>query len=199
GKRPDGTMEGVFIWSRQEDAEFIVMADAILPRGRDAQDRPMISSEGLRAWSLDQDGCRFLTSSGSVDTSLGIGKSQPSELKRKATGSALLGRSDDPEDIAEFQWRLTRPLSVIVLGFLSLYLAGWSRPRGSRIWPVVASIVGCVGYYLVSLAARTWLRGGLVERLPGIYWVDATMALLLASLFIRARFRRVVSPPRRRR
>jgi lipopolysaccharide export system permease protein len=95
-----------------------------------------------------------------------------------ATSSAKLFRSTDPADVAELQWRLSTPLSTILLGLLGLSMSG-GRPRQSRYAKFGTAILAYFAYYLLFTSARTWVQHGAVASLPGIWWVPALLALFL--------------------
>ncbi|NRA95218.1 MAG: hypothetical protein HRU14_03315, partial [Planctomycetes bacterium] len=40
----------------------------------------------------------------------------------------------------------------------------------------------CVVYQLVSLSARSWVKEGVVGPIPGVWWVDGVVLLLLVSV-----------------
>jgi lipopolysaccharide export system permease protein len=95
-----------------------------------------------------------------------------------ATRTGDLVRSTDPADIAELQWRLSTPVSTILLGMLGIPMS-WSRPRQSRYARLGTAILVYFAYYLLFTSARTWVQHGVVPALPGIWWVPGCLALFL--------------------
>ena len=51
------------------------------------------------------------------------------DYKRKAAPTSALMKSDQPRDIAEFQWRLSRPLATILLALIAVAVSG---PTGRK-------------------------------------------------------------------
>jgi lipopolysaccharide export system permease protein len=92
-----------------------------------------------------------------------------------ATPSTKLFGSADP---AELQWRLSTPLSAILLGLLGVPMS-WSRPRQGRYAKFGTAILAYFAYYLLFTSARTWVQHGIVPSLPGIWWVPGLLALFL--------------------
>lgn len=103
--------------------------------------------------------------------------------KRKAASSRSLLSATDTDDIAERQWRFSRPLATVFLGILGMAFAR-SSPRRGRSVNSFAAAVGFALYYNLAGIARTWVEQGDVPLVPGIYWVDALIgALALVLLF----------------
>ena len=102
----------------------------------------------------------------------------PPEYSSVAAGSARLAASDTAEDIAEFQWRLSTPLSTLLLAMLGVPLSR-AQPRQGKYAKVGAAILIYFGYYLLCTSARTWVQHGEVASLPGIWWVPALLAVVL--------------------
>jgi lipopolysaccharide export system permease protein len=95
-----------------------------------------------------------------------------------AASSRRLAASSSSEDIAEFQWRLSTPLSTFLLGMLAIPLSR-GRPRQSRQAKFGTAALIYFGYYLLCTSARTWVQHGMIARFPGIWWAPALLMLLL--------------------
>ena len=188
-RTPDGVLRGVFIWTHRDDYEVIVKADALTPKTEDDPRAGAVEAENLRVWKFEDGKISPWIRSSSLVTDFDlIGLSEPG-FKRKAASSMTLLESDDPEDQAEFQWRATRSLSALVLGFMALLISGWNRSRSRMSVQVVLAVTACIGYYAISLTARNWMRQGMVGPNPGLWWVDAALAFILFLLFVpRRRF-----------
>lgn len=94
---------------------------------------------------------------------------------------ALLG-VHDLKAISELQWRLSVPLSVIVLVLLAVPLAR-SSPRQGRYGKLVAAILVYVIYYNLGVLARAWLEKGTTPPQIGLWWVDVlSVAVVLGML-----------------
>lgn len=102
----------------------------------------------------------------------------PAGYSAVATPSADLLGSAMPADVAELQWRLSTPLSTIMLGMLGIPMSR-SRPRQGRYARFGVAIVIYFAYYLLCTSARTWVQHGVVSSLPGIWWVPGLLALFL--------------------
>ncbi len=106
--------------------------------------------------------------------------SGPLPYSAVAASSARLAASGSAEDIAELQWRLSTPLSTLLLGMLGIPLSR-TRPRQGRYARFGTALMLYFGYYLLCTSARTWVQHGMMPRFPGIWWAPGLLALLLLS------------------
>ena len=99
--------------------------------------------------------------------------------KRKAASTTELLLSNETRDIAEWQWRLSRPLSTILLAILAIPLSQVSPRQGRNERIFTAAMIFAV-YYNLSGLAKTWVEQGVVGSFPGIWWLHGL--LLIAVL-----------------
>lgn len=92
-------------------------------------------------------------------------------FKRRATPTRELASATHPKLVAEYQWRWTAPVSVILLGLLGIFISRGS-PRRSKYTKVLWAILACALYYNLSAVAQTWVERGSVGAVPGIWWVQ---------------------------
>lgn len=97
--------------------------------------------------------------------------------RREAAPTVALLASADPEDIAEVQWRVAMPLSVIALLLLAVPLSR-SSPRQGRYGRLVLAILLFVIYYNLLGTAKVWVGNGSVPPVLGLWWVPALPVLL---------------------
>jgi lipopolysaccharide export system permease protein len=105
---------------------------------------------------------------------------EPPEYSAVAASTAHLASSRAAADIAEFQWRLLTSWSTLLLGMLGVPLSR-SRPRQQRFAKAGFAIVIYASYYLLYESARTWVQNGVIPRFPGLWWVPALLAALVAA------------------
>ena len=103
------------------------------------------------------------------------------EEKRVATPTLELLHSDDPRDTAELQWRISMPLSVIVLLLVAVPLCK-SSPRQGRYGRLVVAILLFVVYYNLLGTAKVWVGKGVVPTMVGLWWVPV-LPVILALVF----------------
>lgn len=97
--------------------------------------------------------------------------------------AALLG-SSDPRDRAELQWRLSAPLSVLVLTLLAVPLAH-VNPRQGRYAKLIVGVLLYVIYSNLLGLAQTWTAQGSVPLFVGLWWVHVLFAVIGIWLLMR--------------
>ncbi len=100
-------------------------------------------------------------------------------VKSASTGS--LARSDDSEEIAEFQWRLSTPVATVLLAMLGVPLSR-SSPRRGKYAKVTTAVVIFAVYYNLSALTKKWVEKGVLDTIPGIWWIQLLLAGLLLVL-----------------
>ena len=176
------TARDVFIRVRHHDRTEIISA-----RGADAVPRP--GGGGSEVYLRDAHIYEIERSDGRPDEAIdargivvnpGNRDPDPPGYSAVAASTAHLVASGTPEDIAELQWRLSTPLSTLLLGLMGIPLSRSSprQGRGSRLG--VAFFV-YFGYYLLCTSARTWVQHGAIGRFPGIWWAPLLLGLFLLA------------------
>jgi lipopolysaccharide export system permease protein len=107
-------------------------------------------------------------------------EADPVGYKTKSTSTFDLRDSGSTEDLAEFQWRMSTPLSALLLALLAIPLSR-SRPRQGRYARMLGAIVIYSVYFNLLDVGRTWVEGG---TSPGIWWVPALLGLLVFILYV---------------
>ncbi len=98
--------------------------------------------------------------------------------KRKAAATSSLLTSDQPVDIAEVQWRLSRPIATLLLALIAIPLSRSSPRQGKNEKTFMAALIFAV-YYNLSGVAQTWVEQGVVDERPGIWWLHLLMAVVV--------------------
>ena len=192
GVGADGrTLSQVFIQQRAGDREQVWIADT----GYYWLDR----EKGQRFLSLENG---QITEGGANSLDFGVMSFERNdlrlpepELKRKkkvdlsVRKSADILSSTDPEEIAEFQWRISPALAAIVLGLLAIPLSH-SAPREGRGGRAILGILAYAVYANVIYMGRNWVAGGEIPPFLGIWWVHA-LVLLVALVWLNRQGRMV--------
>ena len=108
------------------------------------------------------------------------GKTEVQE-KQESVPSAALMQSLDPKDVAELQWRLAMPVSVIVLLLLAVPMCKTS-PREGHYGRLVVAILLFVIYYNLLATAKYLVGEGMVPAVIGLWWVPVLPVLLMMVL-----------------
>ena len=114
----------------------------------------------------------------SVETSI---ESIKGDSLRDKSSSELL-KSSESEDAAELQWRLSLPLSVLILALMAIPLAE-VKPRQGRFGRFLPALVIYIVYYNAFTICRRWVAAGILPSFIGVWWVHL-IAFLIALGFI---------------
>lgn len=101
------------------------------------------------------------------------------ERKEAAIDTQVLRNSNKLVDQAELQWRLSLPLSMLVLVLLVVPLAV-INPRQGRYAKLLPAILLYLAYFLLQSAARSAVEAGSLPLYPGLYSVPLGFLLLVA-------------------
>ena len=181
---PDsGRMQRVFIQTISKDTVTIVSADEAFHRpADDPHAAGFLVCIRARTYDLSpsQDGM-----SQTVSPELVVKLDNPDDVpigyKRKAAPTWQLARSIKSSDIAELQWRLSTPVFAFLMGLLGFPLSRAS-PREGKYAKLFLSAVCYAVFYNLQLIAKTWVEQDVVKSIPGLWWPNLLLALLIAGL-----------------
>jgi len=97
---------------------------------------------------------------------------------------AALLQSREPEDRAELQWRISTPLSIILLAVLAVPLSR-STPREGRYARVGVAFLIYLSYANTLSIARVWVERSQVPEWLGLWWVHGVLALVVIWMLAR--------------
>ncbi len=188
----DGTrFKRLFIESERHDPglgktriDVITAASGFLYHDADGVGRYIAMQDGFRVeGKLGEDDFRLMRFKRN-DMKLPDAVREDSELteKRNAATSRLWQSPDDPVLRAELHWRLSAPLSALVLVLLALPLSR-SSPREPRFARLFLALLAWLIYYNLLLLGRTWIATGKLSSTLGLWWVYLP-ALLVAGWLI---------------
>lgn len=109
-------------------------------------------------------------------------ESQSHARKRDSQSTLELFQSDDPHDVAELQWRISMPVSALLLGLLAV-LVSRTSPREGRYARLLGAIFIYIIYNNLMGVAQNWLQRGKVPPALGMWWVHALLIMAIAGLF----------------
>ena len=93
-------------------------------------------------------------------------------------------RSTDPADRAELQWRMSVPISMLVLALLAVPLSR-SSPREGRYARIGIGLLLYVIYANLVSIAYVWVQRELVPEWLGMWWVHGAMLSYALFLLLR--------------
>jgi lipopolysaccharide export system permease protein len=104
---------------------------------------------------------------------------EPPGYKVKSASTNALRRSSDPADLAEFQWRLSTPVSALLLALAAIPLSR-SRPRQGRYAKMLLALGIYAVYFNLLDVSRSWVEQG---NSTYIWWVPGLLSLVVAGLY----------------
>jgi len=108
------------------------------------------------------------------------GEPDPVGYKTKSSNIFELRLSDDNVDTAEYQWRISTPLSALLLALLAIPLSR-SRPRQGRYARMIGGLIIYAVYFNLLNVSRTWVEHGTASN---IWWAPGILALLVLVLYL---------------
>jgi len=103
----------------------------------------------------------------------------------RAKPTRALWQSNAPVDSAELQWRLSLPLSAVLLALLAVPLSKVAV-RGGRFGNIFIGVVLCIIYYNLLTLCKRWVALGLLSPTIGVWWVHGLLLLLGAVALAKA-------------
>jgi len=178
--RTSGRMEGVFVHEADDDTVRVTYARQAFERIDPLTARRVLVALDGRNYRIRLgEGRDRILQFERVELPLKEEEVTP-EYRRKAARTAELARSNDRSDLAELQWRLTVPVSTVLLALLGVPLSRTAPHRG-RNARFGAAVLVYAAYYNAKVLAKTLVGNGTVGLVPGILWVDAVLAALVAA------------------
>lgn len=169
------TLDGVFIRSRKSDGLEIITA----PRGSlepyVSADRHRLDLHQAALFKHAADTADVLARFGVLRLSLPAQRRVDHEYRTKASATVALFGSPDPDDRAELQWRMSTPVTTLLLALAALQLVD-HRPRQGRAARLPLAIAIYAVYYNLLGVARTWVEQ---QTVPVLWWAPALLATAL--------------------
>ncbi len=177
----DKNMSQVFHYVQNaHNSEIVIAKNATQIQPTSSEQKPYIQLSDGVIYKLSKDASvddviRFKNMTYYIDNDYVL------NYRRKAAATRTLWESDQPRDIAEFQWRVSRPLATILLALIAVTFIRISprQDKTDRTYLVAALLFA--GYYNLSGLAKTWVENGVVGSIPGVWWLDSLMLVGLGA------------------
>jgi lipopolysaccharide export system permease protein len=182
----DQDMEEIFIYS-------LVGSESIITLAEQAQKytEPTTKSvylrlkNGTRYHGFPGDANKKILKFGLYDLQIIDGEKEHlvvSNIKTEGKNTIDLLHSDDLKAVAELQWRLSQPISILLLSTLGILL-GKASPRGGRNLGVLIGVIIFILYNNALLIAKSTLERGDSTPIVGLWWVHALMLLFILIFY----------------
>jgi lipopolysaccharide export system permease protein len=112
--------------------------------------------------------------------------------------TATLAGATDPEQRAEFHWRVALPIMAVVMALIAVPLARL-RPRQGRYARVGFAVLIFFVYINLMIAGKMWIAKEVTPGWLGLWWVHGVIALLAIGILFtprwlaQARYRRTMA------
>ncbi|GMR15364.1 MAG: LPS export ABC transporter permease LptF [Gammaproteobacteria bacterium] len=173
-------LQGIFIRSR-EDNNLQVITSATGKFSYLA--RPAFHQLKLldaQVFKMVADGPDFFARLGTFSIWMPAQNLKPQEPNPESTQTANLQNSVLPDYRAEFQWRLSTPVSTLLLALLAIPLSR-SRPRQGRYTRMLFALVIYAVYFSLLDISRSWVQQNLVDN---IWWVPGLLGAVVLGLYL---------------
>jgi lipopolysaccharide export system permease protein len=106
--------------------------------------------------------------------------SEPEERPRAISTRDLM-KSRSSDKVAELQWRISVPLTTLILGILAVPLSR-SQPRQGRYGRLAVGLLVFIIYFNLLSAGKAWVEQETVPVSVGLWWVHGVMLSLALAL-----------------
>ena len=179
-------MEEIFIYAFDNEKPVIVLA---------SEAKKYIDSESKSIYLRLKDGVRYQGIPGNeninilnfdlYDLEIVSGELQKSIVNyTKIEGKSTLDliKEGGRYANAELQWRLSQPITVLILSVIGVFL-GKTSPRGGKGVNLLIGIIVFMLYYNGLLVAKSAIELGQMDPIIGLWGVHLLMVLLLLLLY----------------
>jgi lipopolysaccharide export system permease protein len=172
-------LDGIFVRTRKgDDLQIITASQGVF----EYLAKPMfhrLQLRDARVFRKTQDGSDLSGQFGELTLWLPARAPQPPGYKVKSTSTNTLRRSSDPADRAELQWRLSTPVSALLLALAAIPLSR-SRPRQGRYAKMLLALGIYAVYFNLLDVSRSWVEQGSNSY---IWWVPGLLSVVVAALY----------------
>lgn len=180
----DGLMYDVFLQQHGRDGEVVLSAQ----RGRRWQDESgaqyLILLDGYRYDGMPGDAAFRIVKFEQHAVRIEARDVAPSLRKQRARPTRELFGADDAVAVAELQWRISMPLSVLFLSLLAVPLSRTSPRQGKYSKLFVAVLIYLIYSNLLGVS-NSWVARGRLAPEVGMWWVHAALLCSIWLLFVR--------------
>lgn len=120
---------------------------------------------------------------------------QTDKYRRKAAPTRALWDAEHPQEIAELQWRLSRPVATIILALIAVSFtrAMPRKDKGDRTFLVAALVFAL--YYNLSGLAKTWVEQAVIAPMPGVWWLYVLLLMFAGFRLVEFRYLHFIRKP----
>lgn len=184
GKDPkQSTLKGIFIAEKPKDLTYSDKGWALLT-AKAAYIKPV--EKNKNSYLILKNGYRYQGLPGTANYTViafkEYGRKIPKATEFKPTEELRAKATRDlktaiREEAAELQWRLSLPLSVLILSLIAVPLSR-INPRQGRFAKLLPAILLYILYYNLFTICRRWVASGTLPSFVGVWWVHGLFLLI---------------------
>jgi lipopolysaccharide export system permease protein len=173
-------LEEIFIRSRKGDDLQVITAVSgqLVYQARPEHHQLILNDASI--FKRTDNGPDVFAELGTFSLWIPAGQPDPVGYKTKSSNVFELMQSENNDDKAELQWRISTPLSALLLALLAIPLSR-SRPRQGRYARILGAMIIYAVYFNMLDVSRTWVEQGTAQY---IWWAPGLLALLVVILYI---------------
>ncbi|MGE4594232.1 MAG: LPS export ABC transporter permease LptF [Gammaproteobacteria bacterium] len=179
-------MEEIFIYASAKGRPLIVLAsEATKYTDPDTHSVYLRLKDGIRYQGIPSNKNKSILKFDQYDLQIISGETQKTEIiYTKIEGRSTLDLLSQEGNIAaaELQWRLSQPLSVLILSALGVLL-GKASPRGGKSVGLLIGVVIFMLYNNGLLMAKGALERGEIDAWIGLWWIHLLVVVLTIILY----------------
>jgi lipopolysaccharide export system permease protein len=179
-------MEEIFIYSSNEDNPIIVLASEAV-KYTDSINKSIYLrlKDGIRYEGLPGDENINILGFEKYDLEIVSGEiqksiSNSSEIEEKSSVDLIL--LGGPIANAEFQWRLSQPISILILSIIGVIL-GKTSPRTGKGLNVLLGVIIFMLYNNVLLVAKNSIGSGQLNPFIGLWSIHILLIILIIIFY----------------
>ncbi|MEM6820013.1 MAG: LPS export ABC transporter permease LptF [Pseudomonadota bacterium] len=170
-----GVLSDVFLQRREGELVEVVVARSGTQRQAESTDsRIIVLNDGRRYLGRPGERTFEVIAFGEYGVPFALPEPEALELEPEAQSLAMLMESSDRLARAELQWRLSIPISTLVLALLAVPLSR-SQPRQGRYGKLAVGVLVFIIYFNLMGAAKVWVERDTVPREVGMWFVHVLM------------------------
>jgi len=179
------TVRGVFVSHRSQGREGVIVAAQGAIEARPDGDRYLVLKQGRRYEGVPGQPEYRMLEFERYAIRLDTRPDAPlAELQARAKPTQALLRERTTWHLAELLWRIALPVVTALLALLAIPLA-YTNPRVGRSFNLIVAVLVFLLYNNAISVVQAWVQQGRLPFATGVWLVHATVAAIVALLFVR--------------